>query len=84
MAMLFGVKTGYCRGGYDYWLLKIDKAGSVLSDITIGGSGYDYLTSIDKTADGGLILGVIPHRIYQEKKQKTTVAAAVLMIMITG
>jgi len=50
-------KTDTSRGRNDYWLLKIDSLGNALWDKTIGGNYYDYLRSIDKTADGGLILG---------------------------
>ena len=52
-----GIKSENSRGGYDYWLLQIDKAGNAVNDKTIGGSGYDYLRSVEATDDGGLILG---------------------------
>jgi hypothetical protein len=41
----------------DYWIIKIDSMGSKIWDKDFGGVGYDYLTSIDQTADGGYIIG---------------------------
>jgi hypothetical protein len=50
-------KTDYCRGSYDYWVVKIDKFGNIQWDKTIGGFAADQLKSIDLTNDGGYILG---------------------------
>jgi hypothetical protein len=53
-----GEKTDSLRGlGGDYWIVKMNKAGIIEWDKTIGGSGYDYLTAIQQTTDGGYILG---------------------------
>lgn len=52
-----GNKTDYCRGGYDYWLVKVDKNGVVEWQRTIGGGDHDYLFCLDQTSDGGYILG---------------------------
>ncbi|MGV3502371.1 MAG: IPT/TIG domain-containing protein [Adhaeribacter sp.] len=41
----------------DYWLVKIDSAGTKVWDKTIGGNQTDILTSLQATADGGFILG---------------------------
>lgn len=45
-------KTQSSRGGYDYWLVKIDSGGEVLWDRTYGGSGDDHLAAILPAADG--------------------------------
>lgn len=41
----------------DYWLVKLNAAGTKLWDKSIGGGKSDYLTSMELTADGGYILG---------------------------
>jgi PKD repeat protein len=41
------------KGGYDMYLIKIDKNGNQLWDEVYGGSGDDNATSIQETADGG-------------------------------
>ena len=43
--------------GTDYWVLKLDAAGTIQWQNTIGGSGIDALNSLQQTADGGYILG---------------------------
>ncbi|QNF31554.1 T9SS type A sorting domain-containing protein [Adhaeribacter swui] len=42
---------------YDYWIIKIDKAGIKIWDKTFGGTGADYLKDITVTTDGGYLLG---------------------------
>ncbi|MFN4255571.1 MAG: T9SS type A sorting domain-containing protein [Saprospiraceae bacterium] len=42
---------------FDYWVVKLNAAGSIQWQNTIGGSGADYLYSVQQTADGGYILG---------------------------
>ena len=41
----------------DYWIIKVDTAGNIQWENTIGGSNYDYLYSIQQTFEGGYILG---------------------------
>ncbi len=41
----------------DYWIVKIDDVGNIQWQNTIGGSGPDWLTSIQQTTDGGYIVG---------------------------
>ncbi|MEY4926426.1 MAG: hypothetical protein RI894_862 [Bacteroidota bacterium] len=50
-------KTENSRGGYDYWLLKLDAAHTIIWQKTYGGSGVDYLKTIQQTTDGGYIVG---------------------------
>lgn len=52
-----GNKTENSNGQIDLWLVKIDGAGNILWQKTIGGSGDDFLISIKQTTDGGYIIG---------------------------
>jgi hypothetical protein len=52
-----GEKSQNSRGLDDYWVVKIDQAGNVQWNKTIGGSDYDNLYALQLTADGGCILG---------------------------
>lgn len=52
-----GDKTENSQGGTDYWVLKLDAAGNIVWQNTIGGSFYDEMRSMQQTADGGYILG---------------------------
>jgi len=42
---------------YDYWVLKLNSAGGIEWQNTIGGSFVDFLSAVQQTADGGYILG---------------------------
>jgi subtilisin family serine protease len=52
-----GDKTQANKGGYDYWIVKLNATGQIQTQRTIGGSGDDYLSDIRQTTDGGYILG---------------------------
>ena len=52
-----GDKTENKVGNEDYWVVKLDSLGAIQWQNTIGGTQYDYLYSIQQTADGGYILG---------------------------
>ncbi len=52
-----GNKTENSLGDLDYWVVKTDPSGNIQWQNTIGGSGYDELTSISQTTDGGYIIG---------------------------
>lgn len=52
-----GDKSEASRGSYDYWIVKLDASGNKIWDKTYGGSLFDNLTTMDKTMDGGYILG---------------------------
>ena len=54
-----GDKTEANIGGVwaDYWVVKLNSSGAIEWQNTIGGSGEDYLYSIQQTTDGGYILG---------------------------
>jgi hypothetical protein len=55
--MVGGDKSDKTKGGYDYWVVKINAAGTKEWDKVIGGSEYDILKSLEQTTDGGYILG---------------------------
>jgi len=44
-------------GTYDYWIVKTDSLGNKLWDKVFGGTDDDRLFSVQKTSDGGFILG---------------------------
>jgi hypothetical protein len=52
-----GDKTENCNGDYDYWIVKTDSLGNIQWQNTIGGNGYDQLSSVIQTSDGGYMLG---------------------------
>ncbi|MGV3502978.1 MAG: IPT/TIG domain-containing protein [Adhaeribacter sp.] len=43
-------------GSNDYWVVKLDAAGTKVWDKTLGGDGGDYLYALQQTRDGGYIL----------------------------
>jgi hypothetical protein len=45
------------KGGTDYWIIKTDSAGGKLWDARYGSEGGDFLIDIERTTDGGFILG---------------------------
>jgi len=52
-----GDKTESSRGGYDYWIVKLNAAGVKEWDKTFGGNDRDMLKYVEQTSDGGYILG---------------------------
>ena len=52
-----GDKTEPCWGGFDYWIMKIDRAGNKSWDKRFGGTQDDLLSEIQQTREGGYILG---------------------------
>jgi len=49
------------HGSNDYWIVKIDKTGTLVWEHTYGGTGSDRGFNIDRTFDGGVIVnGVSP------------------------
>lgn len=52
-----GDKSEASRGKNDYWIIRLDAAGNLLWEKTIGGDGSDDLRgSVVETADGGFVL----------------------------
>jgi hypothetical protein len=50
-------KIGKCRGGDDFWIIKLDAAGNEQWQKTIGGMSQEKLKSVCPTKDGGYVLG---------------------------
>ncbi len=55
-ANISGDKSENSKGSSDYWIVKIDASGNIQWDKTIGSSGYDFLTNVLQSTDGGFIL----------------------------
>ena len=45
-----------CRGGDDFWIIKLDAKGNEMWQKTIGGIGQEKLQSIVRTSDGGYVI----------------------------
>ncbi len=52
-----GEKSEMSRGGYDIWVVKLDKNGIIQWDKSIGGSGDEFVSSTFQTKDGGYLIG---------------------------
>lgn len=52
-----GDKSENSKGGFDFWIVKISKNGTLQWDKTIGGAQDDFLKSAIVTNDGGFLLG---------------------------
>ncbi|MBS1948610.1 MAG: T9SS type A sorting domain-containing protein [Bacteroidetes bacterium] len=52
-----GEKTEASRGGFDFWIVKLNKSGKIIFDRTIGGNGDEFEAIAELTDDGGFILG---------------------------
>ncbi|TPG33442.1 T9SS type A sorting domain-containing protein [Flavobacterium pectinovorum] len=50
-------KKDPCKGGTDFWVIKLNATGAEQWQRTIGGSGQDELLCAFKTIDGGYMLG---------------------------
>ncbi|AKA35073.1 hypothetical protein [Flagellimonas lutaonensis] len=44
------------KGSYDFWVVKVDKNGTLVWQRSLGGSGIDIARDITKTADGGYMV----------------------------
>ena len=49
-------KSEDSRGGFDYWLVKLDSLGNIQWDKTIGGGATELIDNLVQTSDGGFIL----------------------------
>lgn len=54
-----GDKTEDSKGNWDYWVVKIDKAGNKIWDKAFGGSARDAAANVVATTDKGYLLGGI-------------------------
>ncbi|MDE2180437.1 MAG: hypothetical protein KGJ40_06280 [candidate division NC10 bacterium] len=51
-----GSNSSFSSGNEDAWVLKLDSSGNVTWQKTYGGTGIDFATAIQQTADGGYIV----------------------------
>lgn len=51
-----GDKTENSNGGYDYWLIRLDTAGGIISQNSIGGSADESGPYIEQTSDGNFVM----------------------------
>ena len=52
-----GNKSEPSRGGFDFWIVKIDGSGAMQWDKTFGGTDTDMLFTLTQSTDGGYLLG---------------------------
>ncbi|THU37048.1 T9SS C-terminal target domain-containing protein [Niastella caeni] len=45
------------HGGYDFWVVKLNESGTIISQKTFGGTGNEYASDITPTSDGGYLVG---------------------------
>lgn len=65
-----GDKTENSKGSHDYWILQLNSDGDILWQKTIGGSGYDQATTMQKTSNTTfLIAGVSASNISGDKTE---------------
>lgn len=64
-----GDKTENSKGGFDFWIVKIDNSGTILWQKTIGGDSDDYLQQVIKTENGFLFGGSSLSNISFDKTQ---------------
>jgi hypothetical protein len=50
-------KSENSKGGFDYWIVKLNCKGNIEWDKTIGGNSDEILTSLVQTRDGGYFIG---------------------------
>ncbi len=72
-----GDKTEIAYGiGTDYWVVKVNSAGSILWQNDIGGNEDDLLLSADNTDDGGYILGGVSYSGATGDKTETSMGSS--------
>ena len=49
------------HGSFDYWVVKLNSAGSIVWQRSLGGSSGDYASSIQRTTDGGFIVAGVSY-----------------------
>ena len=80
-----GDKTEASKGGYDYWIVKLNSAGQKVWDKTIGSSGNDYPYTIVATNDDGFVVaGYSPSGISGDKTQASKGGDDYWIVKITG
>lgn len=54
--VILGYTNSYGAGGYDFYLIKLDKNYNTSWSKTYGGSNWDFGNCVEQTADGGYII----------------------------
>jgi hypothetical protein len=54
--VLAGFTLSSGSGNSDGWLFKIDEAGGQVWNLTFGGTGFDFFSAVNTTADGGYVV----------------------------
>ncbi len=75
LSNISGDKSENSLGGLDYWVLKLNAAGAIQWQNTIGGDSDDQLKSLQQTADGGYILGGFSSSDISGDKTQNTLGA---------
>ncbi len=65
-----GVKKDDCKGGEDYWVVKLDAFGEIEWEKTLGGSGQDVLAKVVSVKGGGYLLGGSSNSDVSEDKSR--------------
>ena len=60
-------KKSVAKGGFDFWVIRIDPKGNEIWQRTLGGGGDEYLHSVLCSADGGFYWAVV---LIQEKQRQ--------------
>lgn len=71
-----GDKTEALIGIYDYWVVKLNSAGTIEWQNTIGGTSDEYLFSLKETTDGHFLLGGYSYSGIGGDKTETTEGSA--------
>ncbi|MGH2667457.1 T9SS type A sorting domain-containing protein [Flavobacterium sp.] len=66
-----GEKTADAKGAGDYWIVKLDTAGILQWQQTLGGNQDDNLTALIQTKDGGYMAGGNSNSEATDSKSKT-------------
>jgi uncharacterized repeat protein (TIGR01451 family) len=67
LSEISGEKNENCRGGYDYWVVKINSNGDIINQKTIGGSNSDIVRSVETNNNNIIISGYSSSGISNEK-----------------
>ncbi len=66
-----GEKSSNSKGGIDYWVLKLNAQGNIEWQKTLGGSGDDFLRTINRVSDGYLLAGYSSSGISGDKNDSS-------------
>ncbi|MGV3639933.1 MAG: T9SS type A sorting domain-containing protein, partial [Adhaeribacter sp.] len=76
-----GDKTQASKGGFDYWVVKLDAQGNKVWDKAFGAGNWEISFSLQQTRDGGYILGGWSHSDAGGDKTQPTRGGADLWIV---